>query len=86
MLLKGYGMFDVVEIIEDFEGFDIDDQFRVLSKGYEGTVLDTGEKPNTLIIEFKLGRGHKALDYSQIEIDVEILKMKQSHKANKAAI
>ena len=77
-------MFDNVELNEDFEGFDIDDQFRVLRKGYEGTVLDTGEKPNTLIVEFKLGRGHKALDYAQIELEVEILKMKQSLKAQRS--
>ena len=84
MLLKGYGMFDNVELNEDFEGFDIDDQFRFLRKGYEGTVLDTGEKPNTLIVEFKLGRGHKALDYAQIELEVEILKMKQSLKTQRS--
>ncbi len=70
-----FGMFDCVKLkhsvfCEDIYGGEVS-----LKKGKDGCVLRLGEEPNTVIIEFKIGRGMKGTDYTAVELEADSLEL-----------
>lgn len=75
MQAEDFGMFDAVKLktsiyCDDIYGGEV--SFR---KGKGGCVLELGEEPNTVIVEFKIGRGMKGTDYTAVEIEADALEM-----------
>ena len=75
MIEDEFGLFDFVKLIDDFEGFDLDDEFIFLEKGMQGTVLDLGQEPGTLIVRFHTGQSLKIWDYNSVELDAESVQL-----------
>lgn len=75
MLENEFGMFDAVKLVDDFEGLDIYENYLSLKKGSSGSVLELGEEPGTLIVEFHIGKSMKSVDYTSVELDAEFLEV-----------
>ncbi|MBA3995277.1 MAG: hypothetical protein C0469_17295 [Cyanobacteria bacterium DS2.3.42] len=69
-------MFDSVKLKTNLDCDDIYGGEIQLRKGKQGCVLEMGQEPNTVIVEFKIGRGMKgSTDFSAVEIDADSLEM-----------
>jgi YgiT-type zinc finger domain-containing protein len=70
-----FGMFDGVKLKMSIYCDDIYGGEISLRKGKNGCVLELGEEPNTVIVEFKIGRGMKGTDYTAVQLDADCLEM-----------
>jgi hypothetical protein len=70
-----FGMFDSVRLKTNINCDDIYGGEVRLRKGKDGCVLEEGKEPNTVIVEFRIGRGMKGTDFTAIEIDADCLEV-----------
>lgn len=76
MRADDFGMFDSVKLKTNLYREDINGVEIQLRKGKNGCVLEMGKEPNTIIVEFKIGRGMTgSIDYTAVEIDADSLEM-----------
>ncbi len=77
MQAEDFGMFDSVKLKTSIYCDDVYGEEISLRKGKGGCVLDLGKEPNTVIVEFKIGRGMKGTDYTAVELEADCLEMVQ---------
>lgn len=70
-----FGMFDHVKLKTDLWCEDIYGMVVRLKKGKSGSVRELGQEPETVIVEFKIGRGMKGEDFTAVEVDADCLEM-----------
>lgn len=75
MQADDFGMFDSVKLKTSIYCEDIDGELVSFRKGKAGSVLELGKGPNTVIVEFKIGRGMKGTDYTAVELEADCLEM-----------
>lgn len=75
MQAEDFGMFDSVKLKTSIYCDDIHGDEISLRKGKGGCVLELGKEPNTVIVEFKIGRGMKGTDYTAVELEADCLEM-----------
>jgi hypothetical protein len=75
MQAADFGMFDSVEVKTTISCIDIYGEEITLRKGKNGCVLELGKEPNTIIVEFKIGRGMKGTDYTAVELEPDDLEL-----------
>ena len=75
MRADDFGMFDSVKLTTDIYCEDIYGGEVRLRKGKSGCVLELGQEPNTVIVEFRIGRGMKGTDFTAVELEPECLEM-----------
>lgn len=68
-------MFDSVKLKTSIYCDDIYGGEVSLRKGKGGCVLELGKEPNTVIVEFKIGRGMRGTDYTAVELEADCLEM-----------
>lgn len=70
-----FGMFDSVKVKTSICCNDIYGGEVNLRKGKDGCVLRLGEEPNTIVVEFKIGRGMKGTDYTEVELEADSVEL-----------
>ncbi|SRR5579883_1553784 len=75
MRAQDFGMFDSVKLKTDLHCADIHGGEVRLGKGKNGCVLELGQESNTIVVEFKVGRGMRSMDFTQVEVEVDLLEI-----------
>jgi hypothetical protein len=68
-----FGRFDCVKVKENLDTCTIYGGDIRLRRGKRGCVIEPGEQPDSYIVEFKIGRGMRGQDYTEVELDADDL-------------
>lgn len=73
MTAEKFGMFDGVKLRVPISTTDIYGEWVDFRQGKQGCVIEAGKERDSYIVEFKVGRGMRAEDFTSVEVSASDL-------------